>query len=179
MNGFAWPDSYIDWAGRANPRVLEETRWRIDRYPILQPEVPQLAAEAVRQALRLADDHRRYPGYFADFNAFRHWLSEVAYREALRLLPGLPSVQPLFYQLPDEQRWLLHWLYVDQLTDRQAAQVLETDAKDVRRRGLLAYDAFCQLLIARYGHDDSTFPLFPSGVGWPRPDREVPVDQEE
>jgi hypothetical protein len=97
---------------------------------------------------------------------FRRWLITVAYREALRLLPDRRSVEPRLYQLPDHQRCMLQWLYIDQLSYRQLAETLRITPAEARNQGRAAYQAFRQILLrANQGTDDWTFPLYPADVG--------------
>jgi hypothetical protein len=103
---------------------------------------------------------------FANRLQFRRWLITVAYREALRLLPGHRLVERWFYQLPDDQRCVLQWLYIDQLTYRQLAETLRNTPAEARNQGRTAYQAFRQILLrANRGTDDWTFPPYPADTG--------------
>jgi hypothetical protein len=56
--------------------------------------------------------------------------------------------------------------YVDQLTYRQLAEMLRLTPAEARTQGRTAYQAFRQLLLlANWGTDDWTFPLYPAEIG--------------
>jgi hypothetical protein len=132
--------------------------------------VHEVARFATRSVYDLADEYQRYERAFPNLATFRRWAMESAHREALRLLPRQPHIQPWIEQLPLSQRSVVLWLYVDQVTDRQLARVLRMTPVQARHVALEAYQALCALLRAhQWGHDDDprTFPLPPilAGIG--------------
>jgi hypothetical protein len=107
--------------------------------------------------------------------AFCRWACQVAFVEALRLLPEWEGVLPWFNCLDLEDRRLLLWAYIDQFDAQQFARLLNMPAEMARTAVWSAYRALCKLL--RDNHrgspsDDMTFPRPPILVGLVDPNRQ-------
>jgi hypothetical protein len=130
--------------------------------------IAQRAAERSREIAR--DSLSQYQGYFGSYREFRSWLHNRTYREALRLVLEPARVEAELNQLPAEQRRLLQWLYIDQLTDLEVARVRAADGDLVggeavaaaRHDCMQAYHALETRLRAIFPGDDveTIFPLF-------------------
>jgi hypothetical protein len=167
-----WPanqDEFREWLGLARELALSFLPWRLRTYPIVQPNLPRLTERAIAAAARVAERrwrHRqRFPDHVAGRIQFTHWFAEMAHRECLRRLPMLAAVRACLAELAEDQRRLLLWLYVDQLTFAQGAQILRSDAGTVRQQSLAAYSALRSRIVVRSGEQNDNFPMFPAAVG--------------
>lgn len=165
-------DEFIDWARRHQDAAVEIVFQRLRQYPLLrhrhQPEMPiarELATGGVKQALAVADHHRRFAGLLESPRSVL-WLHEDGYYQALRLLPEHAFVGPFFEALGPEAYSLLCWLYVDQFNERQLAPLLGVVPLEARRCGWRAYRDLCdRLLQGGWGTDAAAFPLYPAEFG--------------
>lgn len=108
-----------------------------------------------------------------DKKQFSRWLLLTTWREALRLVLDREPVLTALATLATEQRRLLHWRYVVQLTDLEVAKVLmlqdrlRYDSAAARQLSHEAYNALCRQL-AKTLHlsrpaagVSSIFPVYP------------------
>jgi hypothetical protein len=178
----AWLDEYQSEACRL-------VKPQLARYPALKGAADWPAGQGVTRAGEIAlflcrqfgitVGDRHYP-YFAHQYTFYRWLLVAGYREALRFVLDAERVQPYLHRLPDEQRVLLRYRYIDQFGDEGVARVMHwrterrpfLDLPRARMASLAAYQALCDLLAkhyqpqagtpgGRYTDYASLFPLFP------------------
>lgn len=117
-----------------------------------------------------------FPDYVRDVREFRLWLTNVGYRQALRLALRPERIETQLSLLPIEQRRLLNWRYLDRWTDEEVATALRftmtpgrlTTPEEARRLSTQAYRAFCARLraVIPVGNVNVStfFPIFPGGV---------------
>jgi len=128
-----------------------------------------LARRAAERSRKTSEDLTS-DGYFRDRREFERWLHVRTWREALRLVLGPRCIDVELLRLPPEQRHLLQWAYVDQLTDHEVAQMRAAPGDFIggetvtaaRDDCLAAYDALCARLWA-------VFPDDVAGSVFPRP----------
>jgi hypothetical protein len=140
----------------------------------------------------MASDLRAIRGYFPSLRHYRRWLLTVAYREALRAGFLHPDVAALLEHVSADERVILRYLYLDQMTGPQLVTALglgvalQTSANapgrgvdraaqaDAEARGLAAYKALCEHLRGA-GWARQTMQPFPAYPAFPSvlPTREV------
>jgi hypothetical protein len=122
-----WPNDYITWAQTLYHRAYRLARGALmvrNNDPFFQVDVPSLAQQARHAAFELARQHLPIIDYFADFNAFNYWIMAVVSHQVARLYLLHPTTQPRLNGLPPLERRVLGLVFVDRLTDSEAATLL-------------------------------------------------------
>jgi DNA-directed RNA polymerase specialized sigma24 family protein len=139
-----WPDDFIDWAIRQRPRALNLVNLGL-LGPLgatrLSAESSRLAELALRHALDVANDRRRFPSYFLNEQEFGLWLVVTGLREGYRLLLRHRGVENELRRLPAEQCRLLVMTFLEQLPDGDLAsllRVLQVNVPSLRQQALNA-----------------------------------------
>lgn len=175
-----WPSSFPDWFHECEPEAVRIVYGRLIQYPVLSVFADRVSRSAVGRTREIGQYLRQYAAYFGHRYEFSRWLRVVSYREALRLILPLESVETALAQLDAEERKILRYRYIDQLSDDEVARMLDLrtsnrllyDAAVARKCSLDAYLQLCRVLEKRYTppatpkagrhRDVSTlFPLFP------------------
>ena len=160
-----WPDGFDDWLDFAIGMSVAALRGRLSIYSILRPQLSGLLEQAIAVAIRVADLRRDWGDAFATQTEFARWFSETAFDESLRRAMTVAEILARLNQLPADQRRLLLWLYLDQLSFRQLAVVLNSDVAMIRRQSQQAYNDLRASIALAYGEAHDGFPLFPAAIG--------------
>jgi DNA-directed RNA polymerase specialized sigma24 family protein len=170
-----WPVAFHPWLPYAVETVLPLTRNRLLHYPVLtapderpSETAARLAQTAVQRAIAVAVQRQAIPCYFNDRREFARWLGELAWREALALAIQAPHILACFNALTPRQRRILLWLYVEALTARELARLLQSTTRAALAEAAAAYHDLRAALPIPPGHIAGApvaFPVPPALVG--------------
>ncbi len=114
---------HAEWFGEYENDGILIVRNRLAHVAIY-PFREKIAFAGIARCREIANYLCQFDDYFASKLQFRRWLNTVAFRESLRLLLQLETIEAVLIGLSAEQRQALHWSYVDQLTIDEVARVL-------------------------------------------------------
>lgn len=132
-------------------------------HPVLKPFRESLASSGVARAEVIANYLRRFDDYFCHKYDFARWYKLVSYREALRVIIEVESVEAPLSAMPAEPKSLMRWSYVDQLTANEVARLLRLtvlqrakfNTAAAQEKVVDAYRELCRRLLARHRSSDT------------------------
>lgn len=170
-----WPDASDKWFDEWRADAVLHVKGRLQPFPVLRGFADRIAANAVARSREVAEYLRQYDDYFESSKPYGRWLRGLSYREALRLVLQPEPVEAILHSLAAPARWHLRLRYIDQLSDDDAAMVLDLrsegrelfDAARVRTESFKAYSELLQALERRTPavggvRPAALFPLFPN-----------------
>jgi len=174
MNGEGWSGHFRAWVERTRPVAWEFLNYRLRGFPLFAAELTTVMDRALESAIRVAEDRQRFIWHSPEYSSFLKWFLQESWRCGLRELFTLDVVVREVERLPEVERSLTHWLYVDQFPDYQLSALLRKHPRetvtreDVRRRALQNYRVLCHVIRGDgWGYDDDhmTFPQPPILIG--------------
>lgn len=130
-------------------------------HPVLKPFRDGLANFGVARAIEIGKWLRDFDEYFPERNQFIRWYNLVSYRESLRAILEVETVEASVVSLvalQPESRSLFRWSYVDQLVENDIAfmlartveQRLNLDYRTAQAQMIDAYLDLCKTIRRRY-----------------------------
>ena len=172
-------DDLSNWFDECAEGARLHVHGRLHGYRCLALFREHLVESGVERAHEVAKYLQRYNvqlgtsrgHYFANKNAFNRWLMIASYRETLRLVLDVESVEVVLLEMVEKERFNLRMRYIDQFTDDDVARILELktprppffDAGEARRGSHRAYVSLCERLEKRFpANEDASGQTAPS-----------------